>query len=218
VAGRTGGTPYGPQVIYLIRHAEKPADHGEDALPAGLRAAELGVNERGSTDRHSLTPRGWQRAGALAVAFTFGIGPGTRVPGVVEPPTVLIAPDYGSPHENARHRTHQTLRPLGDLLGVAIGAPVAKGEERRLAEEHLLAATGQRVLVCWEHTHLSALLGELAARVRVWPVPAVGAAWPEERYDVTLVLTRRSDGSGYDLGQRPHLLLAGDSATPLPGF
>jgi broad specificity phosphatase PhoE len=47
-----------PARIMFIRHAEKPVDGGDD-----------GVTPKGHADPESLTPRGWQRAGALARFF-----------------------------------------------------------------------------------------------------------------------------------------------------
>jgi hypothetical protein len=44
-------------VIFLIRHAEKPD------------GSCRGINESGADDQESLIPRGWQRAGAIAVSF-----------------------------------------------------------------------------------------------------------------------------------------------------
>ena len=41
--------------ITCMRHGEKPDKHGD----------ETGVDARGAPDPRGLTPRGWQRAGAL---------------------------------------------------------------------------------------------------------------------------------------------------------
>ena len=48
-----------PDTIVLIRHGEKP---GQDGPPHG-------VNRHGEHDDHSLSVRGWTRAGALAAMF-----------------------------------------------------------------------------------------------------------------------------------------------------
>src|SRR5262249_29589505 len=47
-----------PEVVYIIRHAEKP-----------LKPPSSGVDFEGGHNEHSLLPRGWQRSGALAVLF-----------------------------------------------------------------------------------------------------------------------------------------------------
>jgi hypothetical protein len=64
------------EVIYIIRHGEKPAD----PPPAGpgqsppAPDAPFGVDYQGNQDPHSLLPRGWQRSGTLAVLFDPALG------------------------------------------------------------------------------------------------------------------------------------------------
>ncbi len=53
----------GPSVVMLVRHAEKPLGAGPPH----------GVTIDGTPDPESLTPRGWQRAGAL-VALSSEMG------------------------------------------------------------------------------------------------------------------------------------------------
>ena len=48
-----------PEIIMFVRHGEKP---GEGSLPHG-------VNHHGEIDEHSLSVKGWTRAGALAGLF-----------------------------------------------------------------------------------------------------------------------------------------------------
>ena len=55
------GASLPPEVIYIIRHGEKPADQPP--------APPFGVDYEGDQDAHSLLPRGWQRSGGLAVLF-----------------------------------------------------------------------------------------------------------------------------------------------------
>ena len=45
--------------IMVIRHAEKPDEHGRVG----------GVDPAGKADEHALSPLGWQRAGALVRFF-----------------------------------------------------------------------------------------------------------------------------------------------------
>ena len=51
-----------PDIIYIIRHGEKP----EEPAPRRAAPAHRGVDFRGNQNEHSLLPRGWQRSGALA--------------------------------------------------------------------------------------------------------------------------------------------------------
>src|ERR1700679_3880794 len=75
-----------PEVLYIIRHAEKP-----------LKPPLSGVDYQGSQNEHSLLPRGWQRSGALAALFHPEFGPmraGLRTP------TMLVAPPRGTPRKD----------------------------------------------------------------------------------------------------------------------
>src|ERR1700759_2236823 len=72
-----------PEVIYLIRPAEKP-----------FKPHLSGVDYEGGPNEHSLLPRGWQRSGALAALFHPDSGP--LRPGLRTPPR-LGAPSRGGP-------------------------------------------------------------------------------------------------------------------------
>src|ERR1017187_8667252 len=92
----TGGAAAPPDVIYIIRHGEKPADPPPagpgHSPPAPL--APFGVDDQGNQDPQSLLPRGWQRSGALAVLFDPVLG--TRQAGLQTPPA-LLSPSFGNP-------------------------------------------------------------------------------------------------------------------------
>src|SRR5580658_8421551 len=116
-----------PEVIYLIRHGEKPAD--PPALAPGQAppapAPPFGIDFQGDQDPHSLLPRGWQRSGALAVLFDPAVG-GLRAG--LQTPGTLLSPDYGSPDQTTGHRTYQTIQGLSDRLGVPIASAFAEGD------------------------------------------------------------------------------------------
>jgi hypothetical protein len=65
-----------PDVIYIIRHGEKPADPPalDPGQPSPAPGPPFGVDYEGNQDEHSLLPRGWQRSGALAVLFDPALG------------------------------------------------------------------------------------------------------------------------------------------------
>jgi hypothetical protein len=68
-----------PDIIYIIRHGEKPADPPPVA-PGQTPPAPVppyGVDFQGNQNPHSLLPRGWQRSGALAALFDSATGPDT---------------------------------------------------------------------------------------------------------------------------------------------
>src|ERR1700756_4046093 len=113
-----GGMNVPPEVIYIIRHAEKP-----------LKPPMSGVDYAGGQNEHSLLPRGWQRSGALAALFHPDAGP---VRDGLRTPTVLVAPSWGHPGKTAAHRSYQTIQGLGERLGLPIKSPFPQGQEPQL--------------------------------------------------------------------------------------
>jgi hypothetical protein len=190
-----------PEVIYIIRHGEKPQD-----LAPKHPEAHSGVDFRGRQNEHSLLPRGWQRSGALAALFDPEHGPqrGLQVP------RMLISPSYGHANATADHRTHQTIRGLSDRIGVEITADFAKGQEERLASALLSSGPGV-VLICWEHGHIPVL----ASALPLVSGTVIPKSWPDDRYDVIWAFTLESE-SAYAFGQIPQLLLSGDADTVIP--
>lgn len=190
------GMDVSPEVIYIIRHAEKP-----------LKPPLSGVDYQGSQNEHSLLPRGWQRSGALAALFHPDFGPlraGLRTP------TVLVAPSWGHPGKTAAHRSYQTIQGLSEHLGLPITSRYAQGEEQQLAD-NLMSDHSGVVLICWEHKHIPLIASAL---------PLVGGTaiphkWPGHRYDVIWSFTRvpESGPARYAFGQIPQRLLAGDAET-----
>src|SRR5271155_2991403 len=124
----TGGATAPPEVIYIVRHGEKPADPplaGPGQSPPEP-VAPFGVDDQGNQDIHSLLPRGWQRSGALAVLFAPTIGP---LQAGLRTPMTLFSPDYGKPDKTQAHRTYQTIQGLSGRLNVPINTPFAEGQE-----------------------------------------------------------------------------------------
>jgi hypothetical protein len=175
-----------PRTIFVIRHGEKPED-----LP--LEPVDL----QGDRSKRSLVPRGWQRAGALAVLFAPQVGP--LRPGIFTP-NELVAPDYGKGQKD--ERTHETIEPLEKLLGLKLERPYAVGEEEKLGKLLSEAETGV-TLVCWEHTHAPAILAAISPASG--PLPT---AWPDDRYDLIWSMTR--NGSAFEFAEIGQRLLAGD--------
>jgi hypothetical protein len=185
-----------PEIIYLIRHAEKP-----------LKPPLSGVDYHGSQNEHSLLPRGWQRSGALAALFHPDSGP---LRGGLRTPTVLVAPSWGHPGKTAAHRSYQTIQGLSEHLELPIRSEFAQGEEQQLAE-NLVGSQSGVVLICWEHKHIPVIASAL---------PVVGGTviprkWPGHRYDVIWSFTRDQEPGPvrYTFSQIPQRLLAGDTAT-----
>jgi hypothetical protein len=189
-----------PDVIYIIRHGEKP----EEPALRRTAPARRGVDFHGNQNEHSLLPRGWQRSGALAALFDPSQGPlraGLRVP------RMLIAPSYGDKSKADQHRTHQTIRGISDRLGIAIATDFAKGHEPQLAATLAKSGPGA-VLICWDHAHIPALASALPL-VHGTVIPKT---WPDDRFDVIWTFTLAIDDE-YSFGQVPQLLLSGDTDT-----
>jgi hypothetical protein len=205
----TGDSAGPPEVIYIIRHGEKPAD----PPPAGpgqsppASAAPFGVNDQGIQDPNSLLPRGWQRSGALAVLFDPALGP---LPAGLQTPAALLSPSYGGPGKTAAHRTYQTIQGLADRLGLQIASAFAEGQEPQLAASVVSGYSGV-VLICWEHDHIPAL----ASSLPVVAGTAIPPAWPGDRFDViwTFTLVPGATPAQYAFGQVPQQLLSGDTDT-----
>jgi hypothetical protein len=188
-----------PEVIYLIRHAEKP-----------LKPPLSGVDYEGGQNEHSLLPRGWQRSGALAALFHPESGPmraGLRTP------TVLVAPSWGHPGKTAAHRSYQTIQGLSEHLDLPITTQFAQGQEKELANSLVQSDSGV-VLICWEHKHIPVI----ASSLPLVSETVIPGKWPGDRYDViwSFTLVPEPGPAHYTFGQMPQQLLAGDAATVIP--
>jgi len=204
-----GGATAPPEVIYIIRHGEKPADPPpvDPGQPPPTPTAPFGVGYQGIQDEHSLLPRGWQRSGALAALFAPALGApqaGLQVPGT------LLAPSYGNPGKTAEHRTYQTIQGLSDRLSLQITSDFAEGQESQLIASVMSTYSGV-VLICWEHQHIPAL----ASSVPAIPGTAIPQKWPGDRFDViwTFTLVPGAAPAQYTFGQVPQRLLSGDMST-----
>jgi hypothetical protein len=188
-----------PEVIYIIRHAEKP-----------LKPPLSGVDFKGEQNEHSLLPRGWQRSGALAALFHPDFGSARAG---VRSPTALVAPSWGHPGKTAAHRSYQTIQGLSEHLELPITSQFAQGQEQQLADSLVSSSSGV-VLVCWEHSHIPVI----ASSLPVASGTAIPRKWPGDRYDVIWSFTLEP-GPGpvrYTFGQIPQQLLAGDAGTVIP--
>jgi hypothetical protein len=200
-----------PDIIYIIRHGEKPADppvlSPGEAPPAPV--PPFGVDFQGIQDPHSLLPVGWQRSGALAVLFDPATGP---LQAGLQTPAALLSPSYGSTAETAEHRTYQTIQALSGRLGLAIVSAYAEGDEPQLAAAVVSQYSGV-VLICWEHDHIPSL----ATSLPVVAGTVIPQAWPGDCFDVIWVFTLApGTPAQYTFTQIPQQLLSGDADTVIP--
>jgi hypothetical protein len=185
-----------PRSVSLLRHAEKQIG---GLLPQG-------VSLDGTPDPESLTPRGWQRAGAIVGLFVQRSGASGN-PVDLPTPTHLFASEIG-PHSQSR-RPIETLQPLAERLGLPIGELFLQDEIDGLVSA-ILACDGD-VLVAWEHKRIPLIAGRLVADPATVP-----QTWPDDRYDLVWVLEpSEARQPGFRLRQVPQLLLAGDRAEPI---
>jgi hypothetical protein len=180
----------GPATLMIVRHAEKPPGSG----------SQLGVDEDGTNDKHSLVTTGWARAGALVELFASARN--APPAGLLKPATLYA--QLGGVGKG--QRAVETLTPLAARLGQRIVTPFRKGEEAKLADE--LRTLSGPTLLAWEHKGISAVVAHLG---KIDPAPP--SSWPRTRFDQVWVLT--ANGSGWRFQQVPQLLLAGDSPDPI---
>ena len=162
-----------PTTIFIIRHGEKPQDQG---------------------DVH-LSPKGYQRAGALAALFD------ARHNGGAYPALDAL---FAAANSEDSHRPVLTVKPLSAALGVEIDDRYADKDYGELAATLLEKGKydGKVALICWHHGEIPALAGALEAT-------GVPAKWPNERFD----LVWRLDYAGTaapEFQLLPQLLLYGD--------
>lgn len=182
-----------PHTITIIRHAEKPLGS----------APPFGVTEDGQHSSLSLTPLGWQRAGALALRFD-----SAEMPAPFVRPTALFAPKYP---DGLPHRPQETITPLARKLGLTIDLSKQKEETAALVQEALLKQADQNLLVCWEHHHIPPLVAALAPALGLATenIPPCGLHWPDEDFCSVLVFAAQPEG-GYTAVQVSEQVLSGD--------
>lgn len=171
--------------IMFIRHAEKP------------EKAEKGVTPEGEHDDHSLSVRGWTRAGALAALFA-----NTRAPLAQPARVIATAPS----HSYKSKREHDTALPTADRLGLTIDAVSVPEDYSSMVSD--IHASSDPTLIVWHH-------GSIPAFIRAFPltnVDEVPHAWPEDRFDLIWVLS--PVGNSYEWSQIEQHLLQGDAARP----
>jgi hypothetical protein len=176
-------------VVIIVRHAEKPEPDGPH-----------GVDHHGHPSGHGLTPRGWSRAGALAVRMAYA---GRSDDVIVKPERVYATAT--DPH-HASDRPRLTAHGIAKRLDLDMLDHFGRGDEAHLAAE--ITKSGKPSLVVWDHGHIPTLARSFALHADV----QVPDAWPEDRFDLYWVLTPGE--GGYTLEVLPQNLLAGDAPTP----
>jgi hypothetical protein len=179
-----------PLTVMFVRHGEKPDDHGPPH----------GVNRHGEHDAHSLSVRGWTRAGALVGLFAHA--PTVQHPDVVVPQRIVAT----KPSEEAKSkREYDTASPLADRLRIVVDDDHEHGHEHLLRDSILSDA--RDTLVVWHH-------GKLAQMVRGFPIrnlDDVPQDWPDDRFDLIWILSRTQEEADYLFSCADQQLLDGDA-------
>jgi broad specificity phosphatase PhoE len=184
-----------PSVMMLLRHAEKPLGNGPPH----------GVTIDGAPDLESLTPRGWQRAGALVGLFV--PNPLHSRPPDLPTPTHLFACQIGG-NSSSSQRPLETLLPLGERLGILVDSRFRKEEVGELVRA--VRTIDGVVLLAWEHHLIPSIANMIAEETS--RVPQI---WPDDRYDLVWVFEYTGQGGGVEFREVPQMLLAGDQQTPI---
>jgi broad specificity phosphatase PhoE len=183
-----------PRKLMLIRHGEKQPDAGPPPY---------GIDADGNQNEHSLSPRGWQRAGALVPFFRETWARRIELPDAIYASKVGSTIVMADGHDVSQSlRPQQTVTPLADAIDLSKGlqTPFAVGEEAQLAQT-IRANEGGVVLVAWEHNHIPIIAQAFSSEAP--------ASWPGSRFDVVWIFTR-SKHDGYAFKQVAQSLLAGD--------
>lgn len=170
--------------IMFIRHAEKP------------EKAEKGVTQNGEHDEHSLSVRGWTRAGALAALFA---NP-ESTPHITKPSRVIAT----APSDTYKSkREHDTALPTARRLGLEIESQQVPDDYALMVEA--LKGSSEPALIVWHH-------GSIPSFVRAFPLSnadQVPKKWPEDRFDLIWVL--EPNGDTYRWREVEQGLLHGDA-------
>lgn len=182
--------------VMVIRHGEKPHPAQGDA------PEQHGVDAHGEPSPRGLTPRGWSRAGALAVRFDRAGGPEDTW---IRPERVHAAP---ATHDNHSHRCLDTAHPIAARLDLGVHHHHARGDEEALVTEVL--DSGEHTLIVWDHGHIPDLLRAFDV-INPDDIPD---PWPGHRFDLIAQLDPDPHTGRYRVGIDVQDLLSGDAPTP----
>ncbi len=208
-----GGVAVPPDVIYIIRHGEKPADPpaAGPGQPPPAPAAPFGVNYQGNQDPHSLLPEGL----ATLRCACRPLRPGTRdaASGTANPRSLALTLLRGSSQDGCAPDVSDDpgpQRPAGsaDRLGLRRGPGSPAGHQRgeRLPRRRadLLGARPHpgACLVAADHP------GNSRSPRRGQTTVSMSSGRSRS--------SRRATPAQYTFGQIPQQLLSGDTDTVIP--
>lgn len=180
--------------IMIIRHAEKP----------DKRDSIRGVSPRGKSSKNELSPRGWQRSGAL-VRFFNPLNGKFAHPALAKPGAIFASAPSG--HVKSKRPEHTVLA-VAQSLGKRVNKRYSKGEEDRLLKDALRSRN--TVLIAWEHSAIIDLANLILGDDKSSP-----QKWPDSRFDLIWVFDQQSHSGKWKFTQIPQRLLPGDKSRTL---
>lgn len=161
--------------ITLILSAD--AQEGpKDAVVLIIRHAEDGATGSG------LTPRGEQRAEAYKNYFKNF---------TVDSKQLRLDAVFAAKDSKKSHRPRLTVEPFAKAEELPIDTRFGNDQSAQLAAELRATQQGKRILICWRHPYVPALLRALGARPELL-LPL--GKWPNPVFDWVIVLSYDQDG------------------------
>jgi broad specificity phosphatase PhoE len=188
------------QTIMIIRHAEKPEP-----------GADGGVDAGGTPDPKSLTPTGWQRAGAWAEIFKPSLGQSGMlpVPGSVFASAPASHAEIASGQGGSKSRRPlETVTPLAAKLGIEVDLSFTEGNEIALASA--VSSISGVVLICWQHEDIATIAQAIDPHDASIPTN-----WPGERFNVIFRFDRPNAASAWSFRQIVPVMLHGDQSAQI---
>jgi hypothetical protein len=185
--------------IMVVRHAEKP-DKADDVS---------GVDPEGDKSKNDLSPRGWQRSGALVRFFNPLDGRFTS-PELAKPNAIFAAAPWK--HIKSERSIH-TVEALAQSLKLKVNLDFTKGDEKKVVD----AANSTRgvVLIGWEHNAIIDLANLIVGDAKTCP-----QKWPDDRFDLVWIFDKKPvadlrAASAWKFTQVTQQVLPGDSPKPI---
>ena len=178
--------------LTLVAHGQEGP---KNSVVLIIRHAEDGASDRG------LTQRGQERAEAYKnyfLNFTVDSKP-------LKPDAIFAAKD-----SKQSHRPRLTVEPFAKAAKLPIDTRFGNNQSAELAAALRAMGQGKRILICWRHGDIPALLRALGAKPKSL-LP--GGKWPDSVYDWAILLSYDQEGRLIPAGSRRinEHLMPGDS-------
>jgi hypothetical protein len=156
--------------------AAEAQDGPKNAIVVIIRHAEDADTGNG------LSPRGEQRAEAYKDYFLkFTVGSKSLQPNVI----------FAAKDSKKSHKPHLTVEPFANAQKLRIDTRFGNNQSAELAATLRATEQGKRILICWRHPYIPALLSALGANpASLLPV----GKWPGHVYNWVILLSYDQEG------------------------